>query len=300
MTTVGQLARSGIDLVSVSEGLSARLREACNFRPEKHLPLALAGARIGWLRPDLAERLRDWPDLFRISPDGVGIRGQTENELTSAFAEVAARLAKDGAVRGWRGETYAVRADRAAQPAFHLERAAMRFFGFTSSAAHLSGFTGKTAWIARRAASKSIDPGMLDNLVAGGVASGQDAWQTLLRECGEEAGIARELAQRAERKGVLQVCREVPDGVHSEVLIVHDLELPADFVPRNADGEVSEFLSLAADAVLERVARGEMTIEAGLVAVDFVQRRGLVQLDAAALQALRKCQAFGLVNVWMP
>jgi hypothetical protein len=64
--------------------------------------------------------------------------------------------------------------------------------------------------------------------------------------------------------------------LHSESLHVHDLLLPAEFVPRNTDGEVSEFLVLRPEALLERIASGEMTVEAGLVAVDFMLRHELL------------------------
>ena len=131
---------------------------------------------------------------------------------------------------------------------------------------------------------------MLDNLVAGGVRSGQDAWQTLLRECGEEAGMALALAEKARPAGALRVCREVAGGLHSEILYIHDLPLAADFAPRNTDGEASEFLSLDPAALLERIARGEMTVEAGVVAVDFVLRHGLLRdTDPAIGAAVARC-----------
>ena len=233
------------------------------------------------MRRDAAESLRIWPDVFAVSRERISIGQIPHSDLSAAFADVARALERDGAIKGWRGETYAVRLRDGAEPVFHIERAAMRFFGLTSSAAHLNGFVlrnGNPAiWIARRSATKSIDPGMLDNLVAGGIASGQTAWQALLRECDEEAGIPPALAKEALPAGVLSACREVPEGLDSEILYVYDLALPADFAPRNADGEVSEFLSLDAQALLERIADGEMTVEAGLVAVDFALRHGLVK-----------------------
>ena len=42
-------------------------------------------------------------------------------------------------------------------------------------------------WIARRSPAKAIDPGMLDNLVGGGVAAGQTITTTLIKEAWEEA-----------------------------------------------------------------------------------------------------------------
>lgn len=261
------------------EGLPERLAAARAFRPEGFLRLELGAEGIGWIRRDQASRLRAWPEVFEFEKNGVSLVAAPEPALSEAMANVARALAREGAIQGWRGETYAIRARNGAAPAFHIERAATRFFGLTSCAAHLNGYIGEPGrmriLIARRAPTKAIDPGMLDNLVAGGVPSGQEPWQTLLRECGEEAGIARELAQGARPAGVLQVCREVPEGLHSELLYVHDLELPAGFEPRNADGEVSEFLSLDPVELLERIVRGEMTVEASLVAADFVLRHGL-------------------------
>jgi 8-oxo-dGTP pyrophosphatase MutT (NUDIX family) len=284
----------------VIEGVLRALRAARHFQPGHFLSLQLGLRAIGWVRRDLAMRLRAWPEVFALSKNDIQLRPAPEADLSDSLADVAQALAREGAIRGWRGETYAVRAREAAnaggEPLFHIERAAMRFFGLTSSAAHLNGFVpghdNPGIWIARRSATKSIDPGMLDNLVAGGIASGQDAWQALLRECGEEAGIAPALARTARPAGVLSVCQEVPEGLNSEILHLYDLELPADFAPRNTDGEVSEFLRLDAQALLERIARGEMAVEAGLVAVDFALRHGLVADDdgtmGAAVEACRR------------
>ena len=265
------------------------MRAARNFRVQGHLPLQLRAGAIGWIRRDLAAMLRSWPEVFEISEDSIDLRPATESDLSASLAQVAQGLARDGAIRGWRGETYAVRAKEGGAPLFHLERAAMRFFGLTSSAAHLNGYVfqhgNPTIWIARRAVTKAIDPGMLDTLVGGGVPSGEGAWQTLLRECGEEAAIPAALAKGAMRAGVLEVCREVPEGVHREILHVHDLALPADFAPHNADGEVAEFLALDPQALLDRIAAGEMTVEAGLVAADFVLRHALLRDAGAQISA---------------
>jgi 8-oxo-dGTP pyrophosphatase MutT (NUDIX family) len=102
-------------------------------------------------------------------------------------------------------------------------------------------------WIARRSPDKAIDPGMLDNLMGGGVGSGLSVQQTLVKESWEEAGIPASLAVTALPVGTLGVRREVADGLHAEVLHMYDLALDDGFLPVNQDGEVVEFrrLSLA-------------------------------------------------------
>jgi 8-oxo-dGTP pyrophosphatase MutT (NUDIX family) len=277
----------------VIEGQLRSLRAARSFEPQGYLPMFLGGQSIGWIRRALAVRLLAWPDLFEVSEKRIQLRPAEEAALSAAFAQVAQALARDGIVRGWRGETYAIRpcdgGNAGGAALFHLERAAVRFFGLTSSAAHLNGFflrDGKpTIWIARRAAMKATDPGMLDNLVAGGVPSGEDAWRTLLRECGEEAGIPAALAAAAQAAGTLQICREAPEGLNSEILHVYDLALPADFAPRNVDGEVSEFQPLDARRLIERMAGGEMTVAAGLVTADFALRHGMLQDEKGKVRA---------------
>ena len=270
--------------------IDERLIAARDFQPQRYLRMALGEKGIGWVRRADAERLRAWPEIFEFSEERIFLRQLGEPALTSIFREVARSLQCEGAIGGWRDETYAVHGAEGGEALFHIERAAMRFFGLTSSAAHLNGFVvqneNTAIWIARRAATKAIDPGMLDNLVAGGVSSGQNAWQTLLRESGEEAGIPVALAETARPAGDLRVCHDVPEGLDSEILHISDLALPANFTPRNTDGEVSEFLSLDAGALLERIAGGEMTVEAGLVAVDFALRNGLVQDESGKLSAL--------------
>jgi 8-oxo-dGTP pyrophosphatase MutT (NUDIX family) len=274
--------------------LLRQLDAARAFQPQGFVRFTVGASPAGRIRRDLADLLRRWPDVFEHGDDGIRLSDALGDERTrtQALARVARALADDGAIRGWRSETYSVAGDHGA-PLFHIERAAARFFGLLTAGAHANGYVGAGAglrmFVARRAATKSIDPGMLDNLVAGGVPSGQDPWQALLRECDEEAGIPRPLAATARAAGVLRICHEVPEGLHHELLHAHDLALPADFAPRNADGEVSEFTALDMPAVLGAIGRGEMTVDASLVAVDFALRHGLLHDDAvaAAVEACR-------------
>lgn len=278
-------------------GLLQQVLAAQAFDLREFDPFEIGADRAGWIRRESAARLRHWPEVFEFLPECIRLSPELTHEAdrTAALAEVTLGLAGEGAITGWRDETYPVRIRRESAPLCHIERAAMRFFGLTAAAAHLNGYTmkagGMLVWLARRSRSKAIDPGLLDNLVGGGIASGRDAWQTLLRECGEEAGIGLDLAARASPVETLYVCREVPEGLHREIVYSHDLELPEEFTPLNNDGEVSEFMRLDATAVLERTARGELTVEAGLVALDFLLRHRAIALpDPGIRAALDRCR----------
>jgi 8-oxo-dGTP pyrophosphatase MutT (NUDIX family) len=227
------------------------------FRPQLLVPLALEGKQIGWLRPELAARLGEWKQVFRISPERVKL---LKPDLLGPVIEA---LAKEGFIPGWRNERYRI-AER-----FEIERAAARPFGLTTQAVHLNGIAGDRMWLARRSPAKQIDPGMLDNLVAGGISVGFSAETTLVKEAWEEAGIPAELVRKAVASGTLSVLREVPEGVQSETVSIYDLELPQDWRPQNQDGEVSEFKLLT----FSEVEREILTYEAALVARDYLRRR---------------------------
>jgi 8-oxo-dGTP pyrophosphatase MutT (NUDIX family) len=64
--------------------------------------------------------------------------------------------------------------------------------------------------------------------------------ETLRKEAWEEAGIPPALLQDLNCAGAVRVEYSVPEGLHREILFVHDLWLPHDFKPVNQDGEVAE------------------------------------------------------------
>lgn len=229
-----------------------------SFNAARYVRFMAAGRQIGWLAPELAARLAAWPAVFKCSPEKVVLLKIQE------FSSVVEALAAEGFIPGWRNERYRI------EDLFEIERAAARPFGLTTHAVHVNGISsdGKM-WLARRASVKAIDPGLLDNLVGGGLTAGLSTMEVLLKEAWEEAGIATELAQRARPGGTARILREVPEGVQAEAVHVYDLDLPEGFQPRNQDGEVSEFLLVE----FHEVARLELTLEARLAAQDYLSRR---------------------------
>jgi len=243
------------------------------------LPLRAAERRFGWVRPGFAASLARFPGVFACEPERVSLAAAlaTPAARTAALARVAASLREEGLVTGWRDEPYEIYAEASGEPIARIERAAVKRFGIRGRAAHLNGIAetdaGPAMWIARRSAAKATDPGKLDNLVGGGVAAGLDAWQTLLKECREEAGIPFELARRARPRGALAFDYVVPDGLDSNEVEAFDLVLPPDFVPRNEDGEVAGFELVAFDAVRELLGVPDaFTVDAALVAWACLQR----------------------------
>ena len=253
------------------KALPPRLAGRCLFRPERYVPLTYRRSRIGWLRPELAARLRAWPSVFSSSTERVALVD------ADGLSPVVEALAAEGFIPGWRNERYRIAG------AFDIERAAARPFGLATEAVHVNGVCAGRMWLARRSPTKATDPGMLDNMVGGGIATGLSVADTLVKESWEEAGIEAATARRATRGGRVELLREVAEGVQCEVIHVYDLEVSSDFTPRNQDGEVTEFRSVAFDEVRRLVEESdELTVDAALVALDYFSRRSARLASAPA------------------
>lgn len=264
------------------QGLQKRVDAVRRIDRSRYRSFLVDGVSVGHVRHDFAEHLRSFPEVFRVSEASVRFVRELDDVSgrSEAMARVAGTLARQGLLSPWRDETYDVGAQHDSCCLFRLERAAVRFFGFLARAVHVNGLVNVSGepymWIARRSANKAIDPGMLDNLVGGGLASGLTIAQTVVKESWEEAGIPAALAGTARAQGQVRVLREVPEGLHTEVIYLHDLWLPADFIPKNQDGEVAELrLTAMRDVLAELAADGRYTADAALVALDCLARCGV-------------------------
>ncbi|MGZ5597180.1 MAG: DUF4743 domain-containing protein [Usitatibacter sp.] len=246
------------------------------------LPFYVKEHAVGWLRPSFADLLRRWPHVFEVNPAFVTLRAKPDTVAgrTAAMAEVTRDLAKDGVIRGWRDEPVSVSHHYAAPELLRIERAATRHFGLMAYAAHLNGFTRVgglvNVWVARRSPDKAIDPDKLDNLVGGRVSAGMSVDETLRKEAWEEAGIPPALLGGVNCLGAVRVEYSVPEGLHREILFVHDLWLPDDYTPANQDGEVSEIRCMPVEEVLQSLLSGDFTLDAGVVTIDGLLRLGAV------------------------
>ena len=272
--------------VDIVASIRARLARSLARATGKYTPLWVDDHIVGWLDDARAARLAAFRDVFDVRPEGIRFAAAlaSPDARTRALHRVALALASAGQLTAWRNEPYAVAPSFGAPPLFLLERAAARFFGIHTYAVHVNGLVlaagGARMWIARRSAGKAIDPGLLDNLVGGGIAAGADAAHTVIKEAWEEAGIAEPLARTATPAGAVHICRAQPDGLQRESMFVHDLILPADFTPAGQDGEVVDHRLVAIEEAARLVTNDEgadvVTADASLVIVDCLLRWGVI------------------------
>ena len=79
-----------------------------------------------------------------------------------------------------------------------------------------NGETTHKMWIARRSPTKQTWPGYLDQIVAGGISTGYSMMETIVKECGEEAGIDPKLAKLAKPAGTIQYFTRSRYGLQPE------------------------------------------------------------------------------------
>lgn len=235
------------------------------------------------------------PRLFHIEARGgatlphVALRGvdrRRDSDLVPieainlALRHWADQLHAMGLLPGHRGEPILVYGASESQSLFEIERALLRPLGLLLRTVQVNVFVHEERrldiWVARRARTKPVDPGLLDCLVGGGIRGADTPLSTLVRECQEEAGIGRALARRANPVGVIDSIGPAIDGeatvLHRERAMLYDLKVPADFNPQLTDGEIETVALLPAATVSEQIAAGQWTDEAAWATLDLIRR----------------------------
>ncbi|MDO5639966.1 MAG: DUF4743 domain-containing protein [Neisseria sp.] len=262
------------------ERLWARVQSQFVWQQDESTPLLLNGLPLGYVNEKWRQLVRqDWPGAWRESAAGLLLEAENWLAMADGLQNMAQGWSRVGLLDGWRNEKFDVTDDKG-QVLFALERAAFRPFGLLSNAIHINGlaFVGGEwkFWIGRRSPYKAVDPNKLDNLVGGGVASGESIREAMLREGGEEAGLTEAQLQNARCCGRRLSMRNVSRGLHRENLHIFDVVLPEGVLPENQDGEVAEFMLLDAGSLAQAMGEGRLMNDAFLATLDAFRRYGLL------------------------
>ncbi|KAK1969856.1 NUDIX domain-containing protein [Colletotrichum sublineola] len=257
---------------------------------------------LGYVLPRVVEKLLEAPDSIkgRVQVDS---EKRTVRAFQGPTLESRSKLAADLSdywrardtfpiLRGWRNELWPVYG-RNGELLFDIERAASGLFGVMRYGVHMTAFVrcpnvshGIKVWVPRRSPTKSTFPGMLDNTVAGGLMTGEDPFECVIREADEEASLPEQIVRhRAEYVGgvsyiYITKAEAGEEGlIYPEVQWIYDLEIPENIVPQPKDGEVAEFSLCTVEQVLEGLAQGQWKPNCALVILDFFIRHGILTRD---------------------
>ena len=189
-------------------------------------------------------------------------------------------------LKGWRDERYSV---AGIGRDVRMERSGSALFGIVTFGVHMTGYLKAPdgqlkIWVPRRAPTKSTYGGMLDNTVAGGIAAGEDAFECLVREAGEEASLPDTFVRdRTVPVGTISYfhVRDSRAGGETglfqpEVQYLYDIELDADTVPKPSDDEVQEFYLWSIDEVEAALRKGQFKPNCAICLMEFLIRHGKI------------------------
>ncbi len=258
----------------------------CNTRNVKrYLPFLIEKRQYGYITPERAALLGGFPDVFDVTIRDVSISAKltTPESRTKAIDAIAKDLVATGAF-ALKGEYYAVKNGWHAPEAMRLDRSMVPGFGTRAYGVHINGFIRKAdgihLWIGTRSNTVRVEPGKLDNMVAGGQQAGMTLMDNVVKECSEEASLPEALARTAKPVSNLSYCFDAPEGLKVDNLFCFDLEMPADVIPKNADGEFAGYQLLPIAEVLDGVRNTtSYKFNVNLVILDFAIRHGLIAPD---------------------
>ena len=248
-----------------------------------YLPFVIDDRQAGWIKPAFAQQLADWPNIFSLDNKSVQINQAIQGfqERSEALDEVIRSLVRKQVIRAYLDEPYPVTDGDRNAAIMTMDRSAGAFFGIRCFGQHLNGYVRKHdgihLWIARRAMDRHIEPGKLDNMVAGGLPWHISLEENLLKECTEEAGMSNALASQARAVGTVSYLAESVDGIKPDTLYCYDIELPEDFTPVCTDGEVESFSLMPVEEVMQVIRDSkDFKPNCNLVILDFMIRHGVL------------------------
>ncbi|KAJ3874201.1 NUDIX hydrolase domain-like protein [Lentinula edodes] len=236
----------------------------------------------------------------------------TPSKRTTAMKELCERWRDSGVFpdvcgpKKWRAELYPVYKDpfgphdhpkddsNESNFAFDMERSACALFGVVTYGVHMTIYqeietdTSKELkiWVPTRAKTKPTWPGYLDNTVAGGIPSGMGVFESLVKECMEEASITADVVRKYTRcvGSISYFFRTSAGWLQPEIEYVYDMPIPSDtdpiqFTPKPLDGEVECFELLDQSTVMDKMRAGKFKANCALVLIDLFIRLGYITPD---------------------
>jgi 8-oxo-dGTP pyrophosphatase MutT (NUDIX family) len=265
---------------STKSALMEIIETAYRSIPQNFAPVFYNNQVIGSISPSCLMLIQELLDqdqneffLIQVTKDALILSNASSQELSLELKILAEFLRSKKVFSHWRNENFSfLRED--SHEAFQLERAAFRGFGFISHAVHVNGCSEDgLLWLATRSDSKTVDPGLLDNMTAGGISALETIQSSVIRELWEEAGVTSNQLKNLYPIGSIEIRRPLPPNeVHHERIFTFDLIVDDDWNPTNNDGEVHHFQKYDVEDIVSLIFEEKMTQDAAVVTADFILR----------------------------
>lgn len=268
--------------------------QACHqYQRSDYLEFVIADEVMGLTRPEFAEHLLRWADVFSCDHQQLILNPDLNNatQRTQAVAPILQQLHHEGVIPSWVDEPYAVSHRIEEKPRMAVERAAASYLGIRGYGIHINGLVqtsdGICIWVAIRAKDKPFWPGKYDQMVAGGQGIGISLMDNVVKESAEEADIPENIARQAQQRSTLHYCTASTRGLSMDTLFNYDLWLPEQFTPVNTDGEVDGFMLMPLEQMAEIIdTTDHFKSNCNLVNIELLIRSGLLSESHADFKAI--------------
>ncbi|KAL8731648.1 MAG: hypothetical protein Q9166_003336 [cf. Caloplaca sp. 2 TL-2023] len=247
---------------------------------------------VGWILPWVFEKMSWDKDLWIFHHDEKRIFPMLpQSDTIDLTLRKARTMQKFRVLEKWRNELYTIHREDSIEPmgerVISMERSGSPLFGIVTYGVHMTAYVntqdGMKIWVPKRAQGKTYG-GMLDNTVAGGIATGEQPFDCIVREAAEEASFPEELVRsRAKPCGTISYFsfRDERAGgerglLQPEVQFVYDMEVGADVIPKPCDDEVEDFRLWTIGEVQGALLEGLFKPNCALLLLDFFIRHGIL------------------------
>ncbi|KAI4170106.1 MAG: hypothetical protein LQ343_005247 [Gyalolechia ehrenbergii] len=248
---------------------------------------------VGHVLPWVVEKMpwgKQWVvdhDKKRLFPYVEGLQPEKFAEQSQVIAETLLRAKENGTfevLKKWRDELYTI---HGADELIKMERSGSPLFGIVTYGVHMTTYVntkdGMKIWVPKRAKGKTYG-GLLDNTVAGGIATGEKPFESIVREAAEEASFPDDLVRSTVKAcGTISYFsfRDERAGgeaglLQPEVQFVYDMEVGEDVVPKPYDDEVKDFRLWTVAEVQEALSNRMFKPNCALYLLDFFIRHGIL------------------------
>ncbi|KAL9596754.1 MAG: hypothetical protein Q9219_005579 [cf. Caloplaca sp. 3 TL-2023] len=223
----------------------------------------------------------------RLFPYVEGLRFEKFSEQNQVIEETLRRAREKEVfevLKKWRSEPNQI---YGLDQRISVERSGAPLFGIVTYGVHMTVYVkndeGIRIWVPKRAKGKTYG-GLLDNSVAGGLATGERPFECIVREAAEEASLSENLVRSTAKPcGTISYfsLRDERAGgevglLQPEVQFAYDMEIGEDVVPKPCDDEVENFRLWTVVEVQEALSKGMFKPNCAIYLLDFFIRHGIL------------------------
>ena len=261
-----------------------RLKDCNKYKESNFLKFFIDNHHVGFIKKKNLNIINKFSNFFLLKKNKIFLKKEINNfqKRTYAINQVFIFLLKQKLISSKHREFFPVFKSFKSKPLLKVQRLMGPFFGFQFFGVHLNGFLKKNneyfMWIGRRT-KKGNFPNDLDQIAAGGLPFNVTIKKNLIKESYEEANIDKKLVVKSKYDGIISYRVETKLGLSRHILFCYNLELPMNFIPKNNDGEITNFYLWPIGKILKIIKESrKFKFDCALVILLFVLNKKIIKI----------------------